>query len=279
MPQQCARCKTNYWNKPKYSIFDDAFDAHYEPQLGDVRRNCAIGNNHNPYHKFIYVECPSCKIKHWVRLIIKTNKPTNTYCLKCSLTTPEYRYNRSVAVMGKNNPFYGKKHSPTSLVKMRTPRSEEFHITTSKVRKLYWVNITHEQRIILMQRFHTPEVHKKMSIAKQGVFDGCKNPNWQGGLSFIEYDEYFNDRQREWIRFRDNYTCQICRKMETNRHFDVHHIDFNKRNSNPVNLITLCHHCHGRTFPKHRHLYWISILSILMDYKLKEGCKNAKHRR
>jgi len=61
-------------------------------------------------------------------------------------------------------------------------------------------------------------------------------------------------RNREIIRKRDNYTCQICNKKWTKdkRRFDVHHIDEDKKKTKQYdnleieskNMITLCHKCH-----------------------------------
>ena len=41
----------------------------------------------------------------------------------------------------------------------------------------------------------------------------------------------------------------ICEKteLENNKKLDCHHIDYNKRNSNPNNLISLCRSCHIKT--------------------------------
>lgn len=47
---------------------------------------------------------------------------------------------------------------------------------------------------------------------------------------------------RSAIRERDNYTCQLCGMIR--KGLDVHHIDENKLNCDPDNLITLCRKCH-----------------------------------
>jgi len=46
------------------------------------------------------------------------------------------------------------------------------------------------------------------------------------------------------IRERDHYTCQYCGELQGDRAFDVHHIDFDKENCDPNNLVTLCQSCH-----------------------------------
>ena len=76
-----------------------------------------------------------------------------------------------------------------------------------------------------------------------------KNPNWRGGISFEPYGIEFNNKLREQIRKRDRYRCQQCfrHQNESSRRLDIHHIDFNKKNNNPNNLIALCRNCHNQT--------------------------------
>ena len=95
------------------------------------------------------------------------------------------------------------------------------------------------------------EVKKKLSEwAKTRT--GEKSPVWQGGKSFEIYPEKFW-RIRKAIRERDDYTCQLCGKYPV---FEVHHIDYNKENNEPENLITLCKSCHMKT--NFNREYWIS---------------------
>lgn len=84
---------------------------------------------------------------------------------------------------------------------------------------------------------------KKMSLSRIGN----KNWNWKGGISFEPYSLDWTMTLKRSIRERDKYTCQICGKQQEDRAFDVHHIDYNKQNCNPNNLITLCHKCHLAT--------------------------------
>lgn len=67
-------------------------------------------------------------------------------------------------------------------------------------------------------------------------------------------------RTREIVRKRDNYTCQVCKKIwkKGQRRFDVHHLNglCGKRSkkydkvSDIDGLITLCHKCHFN-YPSH----------------------------
>ena len=87
-----------------------------------------------------------------------------------------------------------------------------------------------------------------------------KNPNWKDGISFEPYTTDWTEDLKESIRKRDDYVCQICGIHQDelkgfNRKLDVHHIDYNKKNLNPKNLISLCRSCHMKT--NHNREYWI----------------------
>jgi len=114
-------------------------------------------------------------------------------------------------------------------------------------------------------KHHTEETKRKLSESNKGKFRseeyrrniseakrGEKNSQWRGGLSFNPYVIEWTDDLRESIRKRDDYICQLCgiHKDELIGRFkklDVHHIDYNKDNLNPCNLITLCRKCHSKT--------------------------------
>ena len=72
---------------------------------------------------------------------------------------------------------------------------------------------------------------------------GEKSHFWQGGKSFELYGLDWTELLRHSIRTRDCFVCQICK----NNGWVVHHIDYDKKNNNPDNLITLCPNCHAKT--------------------------------
>jgi len=111
---------------------------------------------------------------------------------------------------------------------------------------------------------HAEETKRKISKAHQGMkkpwaippnVEGENNPNWQGGKSFEFYGVNWTNTLKNLVRKRDNYICRLCGKSHGDVVHDVHHIDFNKKNCSPTNLITLCHTCHVKTNKKRE--YWI----------------------
>lgn len=88
---------------------------------------------------------------------------------------------------------------------------------------------------------------------------GDRNPNWKDGNYMYSYPVEFNGELRESIRERDNYTCQLCGKIqeEEYRKLSIHHINHDKDDLSEDNLITLCGSCN-------------SIVESKKDYKMYE---------
>lgn len=80
---------------------------------------------------------------------------------------------------------------------------------------------------------------------------------------YVGYPKEFSQALRTKIRRRDKQTCQLCGQHRDNAGtLHVHHIDYNKHNSDPLNLISLCRVCHGKTQFGHEH--WTNLLQELM---------------
>lgn len=96
---------------------------------------------------------------------------------------------------------------------------------------------------------------------KPPIMFGENHPLWVGGHDKKGYPrEQWTETLRLSIRQRDNFKCQVCGvpELECETKLDVHHIDYNKQNNNPDNLISLCHSCHSKTNVNREH--WISAL-------------------
>ena len=90
--------------------------------------------------------------------------------------------------------------------------------------------------------------------------------NWQGGIKRLPYAFEFDENLKLRIRQRDNFTCQFCGAVENGRAFDCHHIDYDKKNSDELNLISLCSSCHGKTgYKKDK---WQFLFETLQEIRL-----------
>lgn len=99
--------------------------------------------------------------------------------------------------------------------------------------------------------------NKGKKRSKESIFktSGKNHYNWKGGLSHEEYGLEFNEKLKRQIRKRDNYRCQQCFRHQdelfssTGKRYklNIHHIDYNKKNNIPTNLISLCRNCHTQT--------------------------------
>jgi len=91
---------------------------------------------------------------------------------------------------------------------------------------------------------------------------------WKGGISFEPYSIDWTKTLKKSIRERDKYTCRLCGKEQEDIIFAVHHIDYNKKNCNPNNLITLCRSCHSKTNINRE--YWAKEIKIQMFNNFEE---------
>lgn len=90
---------------------------------------------------------------------------------------------------------------------------------------------------------YSKEYRQKLSEVNRGN----KSNLWQGGKSFEPYTIDWTKTLRESIRERDKYVCQICNIKQSDSIHSIHHINYDKKNCNPDNLITLCKKCHMKT--------------------------------
>lgn len=107
--------------------------------------------------------------------------------------------------------------------------------------------------------------YKRTDVWKKRQSERWKGSNcnfWQGGISFESYGVEFNNVLKEKIRDRDGYICQIClfSEEELKRKLNIHHIDYNKKNNQEDNLISLCRNCHAKT--NHKREQWQLVFAI-----------------
>lgn len=74
---------------------------------------------------------------------------------------------------------------------------------------------------------------------------GINHPSWRGGDK--DYCPIWSDKgYKADIRERDSNICQNPYCYGKYTVLDIHHIDYNKKNCHPNNLITICHSCNAR---------------------------------
>lgn len=98
---------------------------------------------------------------------------------------------------------------------------------------------------------------------------GPGHPNWQGGLSYEPYCPIWKDKEyKADIKERDDYRClnPLCGGNDDRLH--IHHVDYNKKNCEPKNLITLCGSCNSKAnYDRDWHTSWYqAILSKRCNY-------------
>jgi len=86
---------------------------------------------------------------------------------------------------------------------------------------------------------------RKLSQETLAKISGENHHGWKGGASTLPYGIGFTRRFKRLIRERDGNRCQRCGKTrEQNwRALEVHHIDHDKMNNDPTNLVTVCGSC------------------------------------
>lgn len=84
---------------------------------------------------------------------------------------------------------------------------------------------------------------------KNGMYGRCGvlSPVWCGGTSFEPYCYEWSFKEfKDLIKKRDGDVCLNPDCRHNSKRLAIHHIDYNKKNCSPGNLITLCNSCNGR---------------------------------
>jgi hypothetical protein len=121
----------------------------------------------------------------------------------------------------------------------------------------------HGHNSAVMER--TKEHCSKISYALSEFYsDPTKHPNWRGGISAEPYCDAWLDRDyKDSIKERDGSCCMNSGCFGRCDYLQIHHIDYDKKNCHPWNLITLCASCNGRANKDRKH--WAKFYQRIMS--------------
>ena len=208
-------------------------------------------------------KCLNCKKEFE---IIKSRNKTAKYCnKKCMHSCPLYLKNLKNKIIGRKITWkdkftktiqkqYDDGRKPWNY-KLTKKTDERVKKAANNLKNLYKNN-----KVSCGFKLGNQNIAKRKDI-RDKISNGIKkafkegrmnnslenNANWLGGISFEPYGLEFNKELKNIIRKRDNFKCQICSKKRIIKKHAVHHIDYNKKNNDPKNLITLCNSCHTKT--------------------------------
>lgn len=95
---------------------------------------------------------------------------------------------------------------------------------------------------------------------------GPNSSAWKGGIACEPYCPIWIEPEfKQMILERDNHQCQNPDCWGTSEKLCGHHIDYDKKNCDPFNIITLCQSCNSRA--NHNREYWTNLYQNIM----KEG--------
>ena len=160
----------------------------------------------------------------------------------------------SKMISGKNHPMYGKRGVLSPFYGRKRPDiAGDKHFTKRvEVRDKISKSMTGKKKT---------ESHKRNLMGPRPSISMEKHPNWRGGKSFEEYCSVFSDKEwRIYIYERDGYSCRRCGITKNlslkifAQNLSIHHIDYNKKNCDPSNCITVCNGCNTKA--NHNRKYW-----------------------
>jgi len=139
-------------------------------------------------------------------------------------------------------PCLGRKHSKETRKKMSESAKNKPPISDETRKKMSEVHKGQKQSEGWVKKRIAPHFGHTRSC-------GHKNPNWKGGIAHEPYCPIWLDKEyKEDIKARDNYRCQNPDCWGTANHLPllIMHIDNDKKNCHPDNLITGCFSCNSR---------------------------------
>jgi hypothetical protein len=97
----------------------------------------------------------------------------------------------------------------------------------------------------------------------------ANHPNWKGGVSFEPYCQIWSDKEyKESIRERDGHRCLNPECNKKSSKLRIHHINYNKKDCRPNNLITVCVSCNSKAnYNRNWHKAWYKAIITRRCYE------------
>lgn len=237
--RRCIECSPKY--KKTISYIRESFAEEGYKLLTSIYKN------HEQKLRYI---CPSGH-----RYFISWHSWEKGYrCLKCS-----GKYKRDIDYIRKS--FHENGY---------TLLSDKYENTKGKL--LYKCHKGHEHRVCWNDWQQGVRCPTCANIARSIRHTGPNSPHWKGGLSYEPYCSIWKDMEyKEGIKERDNYKCLNPYCNSENRYdLTIHHIDYDKKNCSPSNLITVCRSCNAKAnIDREWHKSWYqAVLKQRYKYKL-----------
>jgi len=149
----------------------------------------------------------------------------------------------------------GRRHVPETKAKMRTAWEKTRTNRVGDKHPMWGKHHSAKTRAKLRAAGLGKHLSPKHKANISASLKGPRHPSWRGGISREPYAWTFNAELKEEVRRRDGYQCQLCGvpQMECKKKLAVHHVDYDKRNSDPVNLAALCNACHTKVNANRKH--------------------------
>jgi len=195
---------------------------------------CGCGNYTTPGSRFISGHNSRCRLEEVAEKISKT--------LKGHSVSEETKLKISLAHIGKNHSEETKKK-----ISLKTLREKNGNWKGRKIIKCEVCGTKIEVGI------NSPQIvccKKCDGIRRSIIYIGPKSSQWRGGIS---HEPYCYDWSiiKEYVRERDgdiclNPSCLGNTRTEEGKDICIHHINYNKKNCHPNNLISVCRSCNAR---------------------------------
>lgn len=199
------------------------------------------------------------------------------YCSRtCMFASNNYR--ELVSNKGKKHPLYGKHRSDNTKRKISESKSGENCLNETR-QKISKANTGKTRTEDQKQKMRGPR--PKLAGDKNPMFGKCGhlNPNWKGGISCEPYCQQWTDREyKDWIVYERDGRCYgpECNGKYTHK-LVPHHINYNKKDCGPMNLIALCVSCNTKAnYDREWHQSWYTEIMKVRDKLRKHvyGCSS-----